>query len=330
MTQMDIVAVRRLRVAGASAALAFVLLGSPAAHAQSTATAVQLFDEAEALLGQGKYAEACPKYAESYRQDPQLGVLLYLAECYEKNDQLASAWGAYREAEELAQKKNDPRLTQAHERVTALEPRLSRLTVDVPAGTRIDGLEVTSDGVSITAALSGAAIPVDSGKHHIEASAPGYEPWVTEVQIAGERASIRVRIPQLKKVETETGSALAPERAPFADNGSTQRMGAIALGGLGLAAIGVAGFFGLTAQNKQSDSNQYCNAQNICEERGVTLREDAEQRALIATISSAVGVVALGGAGVLWFTAPGPEEEEPSEAQASTKGFWSLNFGGTF
>jgi hypothetical protein len=46
---------------------------------------VQLFDEAERLVASGKYADACPKYAESNRLDPQLGVLMYLADCYEEN-----------------------------------------------------------------------------------------------------------------------------------------------------------------------------------------------------------------------------------------------------
>ena len=111
--------------------LCCIALGTlaPSARAQgdanSRALAVQLFDEAEALFSAGQTAQACPKYAESYRLDPQLGVLIYLAECFEKDGKLASAWGSFREAAEVAQKRGDTRGAHATERARALEPRLS-------------------------------------------------------------------------------------------------------------------------------------------------------------------------------------------------------------
>jgi len=89
-----------LRVNGAVAQDA-----APAARAQ----AVELFDAAAALAEKGRYADACPKYAESYRLDPQLGAVLHLADCLEHNGELASAYAAFREASELAAKKGDPR-----------------------------------------------------------------------------------------------------------------------------------------------------------------------------------------------------------------------------
>ena len=129
--------------------------------AASRALAVQLFDQAEALLAQQRVAEACPKYAESFRLDPQLGALIYLAECYEKNGQVASAWGSYREAEEMAQKRGDERAAHAHERAGALEPRLDRLVIDVPQTARIPGLEVLRDGVLVAEPVWGNAAAID-------------------------------------------------------------------------------------------------------------------------------------------------------------------------
>src|SRR5262245_753369 len=89
-----------------------VLLRAEAARAQAPdpsarALAVQLFDQAESLSAERRFAEACPKYAESYRLDPQLGALIHLADCLEQNGQLASAWGSFRDAAELATKRGD-------------------------------------------------------------------------------------------------------------------------------------------------------------------------------------------------------------------------------
>src|SRR5580765_5714710 len=98
-------------VAGATAALVGLLSTIPARAdaAHDKAMASQLFDDAEKLFGSGKSAEACPKYNESYRLDPQLGTLLHLGECYAKLGKTAAAWVSFKDAVELAVQKSDPR-----------------------------------------------------------------------------------------------------------------------------------------------------------------------------------------------------------------------------
>ena len=67
------------------------------------AAAEALFDEAKKLANDGKFAEACPKFAESNRLDRGAGTLIHLADCYEKNKQTASAWATFKEAASAAQ-----------------------------------------------------------------------------------------------------------------------------------------------------------------------------------------------------------------------------------
>jgi hypothetical protein len=294
--------------------------------ATSRALAVQLFDEAEALLEQRQIAQACPKYAESYRLDPQLGVLIYLAECYEKNGQLASAWGSFREAEEIARKRGDARGDHARERAAVLEPRLSYLVIEVPEAARVHGLEVLRDGAVLAPVLWGSRAAIDTGAHRVEARARGHKPWQVEVVVSKEGSATALEVPRLlPDPSSAPGSASAQlDRAPAA-KGTSQRIAAIAVGGLGLAAVGVGGFFGLSAQSTYSDSKELCNDRGICTTRGTELRDSAKSKALVATIATGAGAAALVTAGVLWFTAPKQETPSTGTARAPSKsGVWSF------
>src|SRR5258708_3003465 len=122
--------------------------------------ATQLDDDADKEFGKGNFASACSKYAESQRFDPQLGTLLHLADCYEKAGKTASAWASFKEAIEVASRKNaagqnEPREKTARARAAALDGKLSRLAVTV-AGADTLGLEVQQDGQVIGRALWGS------------------------------------------------------------------------------------------------------------------------------------------------------------------------------
>src|ERR1700678_3583891 len=101
------------RILGRSAvAVALSVLASGTAWGQSAsgaAAAEALFDEGKALMAAGNYASACPKFAESNRLDEGIGTSLWLADCFEKNGQTASAWAEFRAAAALAVKASDPR-----------------------------------------------------------------------------------------------------------------------------------------------------------------------------------------------------------------------------
>jgi hypothetical protein len=110
-----------------------------------------------------------------------------------------------------------------------------------------------------------------------------------------------------------------PESSPSAGMG-TQRVLALAAGGLGVVGVGVGAIFGILTKSKLDQSNsQGCDAStNHCNQTGASLRRDAQNDASISNIAFIVGAVALAGGAALWFTAPSPSS--PSVGAAITPG----------
>jgi hypothetical protein len=278
------------------------------ARAEDNSAALEaLFAEGKRLMNEGKYAEACPKLLASYRLDEKrAGTLLNLADCYEKNGQLASAWARFVEARTLAARNNQvERVAFATEHATALEPRLSRLTISVTES--VPGLQVRRDGVLVDAGALGVAVPVDGGAHTIDAVAPGKRAFRAEVPI-GASADVRTfRVPPLEEDARARTSEAPPPRTELAAS-STRPLLELGLLGVGVAGVGVGAYFGVAALGKRSDSAPYCGqagrGANDCTAPGVALRSDAVRDGTLSTVFVGLGVAALAGAAVLWLTSP--------------------------
>jgi hypothetical protein len=184
-----------------------------AAHAQPAAAQAEvLFRDGRALLEAGRTAEACEAFAESQRLDPRVTTLLNLAGCREKNGQLATAWGLFLEAESQTRSATDAAGQQLHavaeKRATALEGRVSRLTIAVPPESRVAGLAITRDGAPVASAAWDRALPTDGGTYTVEAAAPGRTPWRGEVVVAVENDRASLAVPALElAASTDYGAA---------------------------------------------------------------------------------------------------------------------------
>ncbi len=193
-----------------------VVIGNGRAHAQS-AEAEALFNDGNRLMAEGKLAQACEAFEASNRAEPRAGTLILLGECREQNQQLASAWSAYKEA--LTRVK-DPRYRDfAKTRATALESRLSYLTVSVPEESRIDDLTLTRNGKSFDSLLWNRALPVDGGDYIIAGGAPGHEEWQTTAHVPAEGAKVSVEVPKFKEL-SELISPPPPAPTPLPEPSS--------------------------------------------------------------------------------------------------------------
>src|SRR5580700_11230615 len=102
-----------------------LLVGSLKAGAQAElGKADALFNAGRSLLEAGEYSDACPKFAESQKLAPGLGVTLYLADCYERLGRTASALAEFRRAVTIALARGDARGTVAEQRASSLEGRV--------------------------------------------------------------------------------------------------------------------------------------------------------------------------------------------------------------
>jgi hypothetical protein len=306
---------------------ALPLVAGASARAQSAAdkaAAEALFNEAEKLVGAKDYVQACPKYAESLRLDPGVGVMLYLANCYEHVGKTASAWAEYKEAEDLATKRTDPkRAALAHEHAEKLASKLSRLTIAVSPAARAAGVEIKRDGETVGSGQWGTPVPVDPGAHAITASAAGKSTWTSSITVGDTGEAAKVTVPDLAdapaapspaSTPTATGASAPlvaitsppPPTAEVGTNTGSQRTIGIAVAAAGIVGIGVGAVFGLTAKSKLDDSNAngLCHPDNHCNQAGYDLRSDAKSAALISTIAFGAGIVTLAGGVIVFATAP--------------------------
>jgi hypothetical protein len=288
-----------------------------AAADDPVAAAEALFQDGRRLMDAKKYTQACAKFAASQRLDPRSGTLLNLADCYEKNGQTASAWARFREAQTLAARQNrNDRERIARERADLLEPKLPKLNIDVSGQSDV---EVKRDGIVVDAGALGTAVPVDPGKHTIEASAKGKKGWSTIVDVSG---TVNLRIPLLEtedptpvpqpiaKVEggddgAKKGDGGAKKGDGGGGSGSTQKTLGIVAAGAGLVAVGIGAAFGLTASSKWGDAKPRCS-NGECDAEGVALAEDAKSAGNMSTVMFIVGGALVAGGAVLFFTAPSP------------------------
>ncbi len=340
----------------ASVFVAIATAASAAYAGPNEAAAEALFEEAKKLVAQKKYAEACPKFAESNKLDRGAGTLIHLGDCYEKTKQTASAWATYKEAASAAQalgRRDWEKL--ANQRAAHLEPKLARLTVKVEAG-GVEKLEVKRDGAPLTEASWGSALPVDVGTHEVVASAPGHKEFKTSITVNKDGEKVEVTVPKLEPLPKEPVAKEEkkedPKPAPIVvhkgEGGGQKTIGYI-VAGVGVVGLAAGAITGLMAMSKNNESKEICPDDGACPSANtpagttrdqwaaaVDANESAKSLGLISTIAFGAGAGALAIGAVLIFTAPSEKAVTTARAAkvrvspAAGPGNAGLFFSGSF
>jgi len=295
--------------------LAASLAAAPA-RADNVADAEDLFHRAKALVAQKKVDEACPLFKESYRLDPAQGTLLNLALCNEQIGKTGTAWGQFRAVEQQARRATPPRedrVKLAKEHADKLEPRLSRVRLDVPPAARAPGLVIKVDGEEKGEPLWQTGIVVDPGLRTIEASAPKKKTATVKVKIEADAAAQTVVLTPLDDLPASgapgpSGSAgAAPSEDELANNRARRTIGFV-VGGVGAATVLAGAAFGVLAIAANSDAKK-CGPPCLAGSTDAAASNAATDRALlfanVSNVTLPLGLLAAAiGAYVLLTTGP--------------------------
>jgi hypothetical protein len=331
------------------------MLGAVSARAQTNETAAAriLFKEGRDLATKMQFEQACPKFEESMRLDNGIGTRFNLADCWEHVGRTASAWALFLDVASSAKAASQvDREKVARRRAAALEPRLSRLILDVIA--RDEKLEVRRNRDLVGPPQWGMPVPLDPGSYVIEATAPNKKPWQATIVIEANGSVARVSVPELVSeahaasvTTTETvhvaltagatpalnsplhpsshgrGTGPSMSDAPAAPSGSNAlRTVGWVTAGVGLAAIGTGAVFGNLSRSSRKLTEDLCSSGP----NGDQCRDDAESRdfhaanvratnrATLAYTGFIAGGVLLSAGVVLILTAP--SSDTPSNRMA--------------
>lgn len=295
-----------------AAVVALAMTGGLSGEAAADSKAAdKAFRRGKKLQQQKNYAEACPAFEESFKEDPAIGAMLNVARCYEEWGKLVTALESYQEAYKLARGTKDERAPQIKDLVEELEKKVPVVIVTLPKGRLAPpGLVVTLDGTELAAEQLDEPLRVESGAHTIVTRSDETEEQTMEITaIAGKKMTVELVIDAKKESDEEpVVVARKKKKAPAEASapGRTRRLLGMGVGGAGVVAMGVATFVALDARSDYRaafDGN--CDPDSLqCTPGASKTTNDARSRANVATVIGGIGLAAVVTGAVLYFSAP--------------------------
>lgn len=248
------------------------------APAVAASPALIAFNEGRALLEAGKYAEACDKFTQSIKEDPDApGTLLNLGLCNDYLGKTATALSWYRKAQfRSAETGMTDYETAAKQQTAILAQKVPTLRIETSAGAK-----VTLDGNELDE-IERARIELDPGSHELESGMQHRSITVKD----GDKQVIDLRPPP-------------PKHYIVVDHGAAQRRNAYLLAGAGGALFVASATLSVAGKSHYEDTDHpetYVRWQRIVRYGGSSL--------------FLAGTAALAGGVYLYIKAPKPERIE--------------------
>ena len=292
-------------------ALALACVGPVRAEPAETALqqAEVLFKDGLEDIKRGDWLSACEKFRRSAELEPRASSLVKVGICHRRAGHHVAAWHALQRARAL-NAPNNPRYRPLLEDETQAElSKIPMLTISASAS--ISGLAVSVDGQAMDLDLLGAPQPIEFGDHPVVATAPGYQrnSMVLKVERGQSYGVVLAMAPNPVSLTAPADRAVEPPSSipdgPPPHTPSSRRTLGIAIGGLGVAGLAVAGALGMATLDRVEDSNPYCAyPDGSCDPEGVELREQASRLQTAAIGVSVAGGLALA-TGIYLILVPG-------------------------
>jgi hypothetical protein len=196
-----------------------------------------------------------------------------------------------------------------------IEPDLPYLSIEVPPGVRVPGLEVVRNGVPLSPAAWATELPVDPGDVEIVARAPAYKPKTQKVQIA-KKQHLTVTLEKLD---------LAPVVITEPEGWSKKKKAGFVLGTFGVVAVGAGAVLGLSAISKRSKSDDACptfDGERRCTQAGVDAMSQARTFSWLSNVGFGVGAIAVGLGTYLFVTGGRPDAPHEAASHAPSLRAW--------
>ena len=283
-------------------------LGGGVAFADAQAEAVALFDQGIKDMKAGNFEKACKSLAQSLSLVNDSGTKGALARCYEKQGKLATSWLLWRE---LADTAPTPELRKdATKQANKLDARVPKYQVAHVGMT--PGLVLMVNDKTVDPLID-IPVPIDPGPVRVSASAPGHEPWKAELK-AEEGKVLSIEVPELVASKVVPDKTKSDKGKKVATPGRGRRLLGWTLAGVGVAAAGGGGFFGLQARSRYADAKDICGGTiDQCDPLKVddaqSKVDSARSAGTLSTALFAAGGAAIAIGIVVVVTAPKAKEQ---------------------
>jgi hypothetical protein len=313
-----------MRRALSFAALSGLLWLASPALAEDVAGARTAFERGAQLASEGRWSDALAQFELSAGMRPHATTSYNLGFCEralghptraKKHFARALARDAATSGTELTadlraatRRYLDEATSQVATPEITVEPAEVTITVD---GRPLEPADTSPDGERMLAGVRPAGpgervrhatfvLEVDAGAHELVILGPDGRTRVAH-EYFPPQSSKKVRLALPAPVAAKS----APPSTPAADPGASRRTWGYAIGGVGVAVLGVSAYFGARAAATWNEAKEACPGLTRCpDDRGAVLSADARSYANLSTLAFASGIVAVASGAVLVLAAP--------------------------
>lgn len=253
----------------------------------------KIFSDARQSYKDGEYQQALDGFERVMELSDSPNAVFYAGKALRELGRLDEAYARFEQARNDAAAKAGEQARYAQTRdaaddaLRALEPRISKLVITVPAS--VTDAEVSVDGKVLASSVIGESLPMMPGEHTIEAKAPGYEPITATVQLKAGKTKTMPLFASATTIEPQPPGGGPPDGDEPDD---TLLWVGVVVAGAGVAGVAVGAVFGGISLTKKSERDDNC-VDLACNAAGIAAAEDGATFGNVSTVGFVVGGVAL-------------------------------------